>query len=315
MAARIFIRSIFLLFTITFLSGCGGTSSTVPTVQASGPLPFPAITSAGTTVTLEPGVYTCPTGILAGTRIVGHGAVIPPEMITDNAFAPLPPPAPVVRIVCSGNLTLTDLTGLDISGVVFDFQNSGGLFLDTVAWSHFDLGITHSTTALTVQGRDGNNGGNVFPRIVIYEAQTGILLQGVDNPSTGQPSAVTWNDFGHVDIVHAHQYGINFSQYVDSNTFRAVRINLIATATAGVVFNDKGILGDMDASGNIVSSLSCDGGTTFPGYCVDFRGYTVGNQVTVAFGTMPDGNKIHFANAFSQTANNVVKMQENPKVP
>jgi hypothetical protein len=67
----------------------------------------------------------------------------------------------VVRIVCSGNLTLTDLTGLDISGVVFDFQNSGGLILDTVAWSRFDLGISHATTALTVQGRDVNNGGEV----------------------------------------------------------------------------------------------------------------------------------------------------------
>ena len=42
---------------------------------------------------------------------------------------------------------------------------------------------------------------------------------------------------------------------MDSNTFRAVRINLIATATDGVVFNDKGVLGDVDASGNIVSSL------------------------------------------------------------
>jgi hypothetical protein len=314
MAARNFTRSIFLLFAITFLSGCSGTSSVVPPVQASGPRPFPAITSAGTTVTLEPGVYTCPTSILAGTRIVGHGAVIPPEMITDNAFAPLPAPAPVVRIVCSGNLTLTDLTGLDISGVVFDFQNSGGLFLDTIAWSRFDLGITHSTTALTVQGKDGNNGGNVFPRIVIYEAQTGILMQGVDN-SAGQPSAVTWNDFGHVDIVHAHEFGIDISQYADSNTFRAVRINMIASASAGLVFNDKGVLGDVDASGNIVSSLSCDGGTTFAGYCVDFRGYTVGNQVTVAFGTMPEVNKVHFANAFSQTANMVVRLQENPRVP
>jgi hypothetical protein len=81
-----------------------------------------------------------------------------------------------------------------------------------------------------------------------------------------------------------------------------------ARATAGVVFNDKGTLGDVDASGNFVSCLSCDGGTTFPGYSVDFRGYTVGNQVTVAFGTMPDGNKIHFANTSSQTANNVVKV-------
>lgn len=303
-----------LLLTVTILSGCGRSSSVVPPVQASGPLPFPAITSAGTTITLEPGVYGCPTNILSGTRIIGHGAVIPPEMITDNAFAPLPPPAPVVRIVCSGNLTLTDLTGIDISGVVFDFQNSGGLFLDTVVWSRFDLAITHSTTALTVQARDGNNAGNVFPRLVIYEAQTGILMQGVNGPA-GLPSAVTWNDFGHVDIVHVHEIGINISQYADSNTFRAVRINLIISATAGLVFNDKDVLGDVDASGNIVSSLSCDGGTTFAGYCVDFRGYTVGNQVTVAFGTMPEANKVHYANTFSQTANTVSKLQENPRVP
>lgn len=57
-----------------------------------------------------------------------------------------------------------------------------------------------------MQGKDGNNRGNVFPRIVIYEAQTGILMQGVDN-SAGPPSAVTWNDFGHVDIGYNAEHG------------------------------------------------------------------------------------------------------------
>ena len=42
---------------------------------------------------------------------------------------------------------------------------------------------------------------------------------------------------------------------MDSNTFQAVRIKLIATPTDGVVCNDKGVLGDVDASSNIVSSL------------------------------------------------------------
>jgi hypothetical protein len=289
------------------LTGCGSSFNPLnpPTVGASGPLPFPS----GTIVTLEPGTYACPTGIAVGTHVIGHGSVAPPEMINDKGFAPLPPAAPVVRILCSGDLTLSNLSGVDLSGVIFDFQGTGGLVLDDVAWSRFDIGIVNSTTGLTVQSRTSNNAGNTFPRVVVYETQRGIILQGFN-------SAVTWNDFGHVDIVRAHDYGINISQFADSNTFHAVRINLYPSATAGVIFNDKGVLADVDASGNVFSLLNCDSPEPgFTGYCADFRGYTVGNQVTMGFGIMPDANKLHFANAFSEAANTVVKLQETPKVP
>jgi hypothetical protein len=183
--------------------------------------------------------------------------------------------------------------------------------LDGVTYSYFDLGITNSKVALTVQSKDGNNAGNVFRRVVIFNTDVGMLLQGLNS------TAVTWNEFDHVDIVHAASYGIVVSQFADTNKFGAVHVRMNSTGIAGVVFNDQAVLGDVDASGNIFGLVSCDAddSSSFAGYCVDFRGYTVGNKVTQGFGIMPDANKIHFDNSFSQSANVVDKLQETPKVP
>lgn len=313
-------RKLILLVLLAGVVGCGAhaqrplpqdepTPRPTPTpAPLASPTPVLASIPSGTNVQLDPGLYACPAFITSGTHITGHGSISPPEMLTDTSFAPFAPPAPVVRILCPNGLTLSNITGVELSGVVFDFAGASGLILDGVSSSRFELGIVNSNTGLLLQGRDFTAAVNVFPRLVLYETQRGIVLQGVTG-TNGSLGAVTWNDFGQVSIVHAHQTGIVVSQFADSNTFRSVRIN--GVGATGVVFNDKGILGDVDASGNVVSFLNCDGTVT----CVDFRGYTIGNYVTVGFGIMPDANKIKFANAFSQAANTVVKLQEVPKIP
>lgn len=309
---NLILKSLFVLFALV-LTGCAGSSMNPinpPAVAASGPLAFPAITGPGQTVTLEPGTYTCPTNVPSGTHIVGHGAPVPTELVEDNDFTHFHISAPpIVRIVCPAGLKLLNVAGVDFSGVILDFQNAGGFVLDSVGYSRFDMGIVDSNIALTVQSVTGNNMGNTFPRLIIYHTNTGIILQGFAS------TAVTWNDFGHVDIVRARDFGIIFSQFADSNTFGAVRIRLGAAGVAGVVFNDKAVLGDVDAGGNIFALLNCDGDSAFHGYCADFRGYTIGNQVLMGFGIMSDVNKVHFDNAFSAGANNVHQIQEFPKQP
>lgn len=231
-------------------------------------------------------------------------------MVADVTWAPIAirDPLPEVRIVCPGGLTIT-ANDVSISGVIFDFEGSGGLTLESMTYGDFSIGITNSQTALTLHGSKGNTSGLTFPKLVIYNTNTGIYLRG-DNATV-----VTWVDFGHVDIVQARDRGIVISQFADTNTFAAVRIHMKDNSTgSGVVFNEASVLGDVDASGNKFVWLGCDG-INFTGYCADFRGYTVGNQVTMGFGIMPDEQKIHFQNAFSQAANIVVKMQESPKMP
>lgn len=296
-----------VLFLLITLAGCTGRN-----VGAAGPQPFPTVSAFGGTITLEPGVYNCPaSGTLpSGTHIIGHGAIVPQELLQDN-FAPIANrlPVPEVRIVCPNGLTLKDVNDIELSGVILDFGNSGGLTLDGVMFSKFEIALAHATTALTLTTTDGNTANNTFPRLTIYDAGIGVLANGINS------HAVTWDDFGHIDIVRAQQAGIIISQFTDSNTFAAVRIRMNATATAGVIFNDKGVLGDVDASGNTFLALGCDVDTmeTYTGYCADFRGNTVGNKVTMGFGIIPDTAKIHFANTFSQSANTIIKLQEHPK--
>jgi hypothetical protein len=92
-------------------------------------------------------------------------------------------------------------------------------------------------------------------------------------------------------------------------------MHLRGSARDGMVFNDAAVLGDVDASGNIIRALDCDGEPGFAGACAHFKGYTVGNYITMGFGTMPEQNKILFDNTFSAGANTIVKLQENPKQP
>jgi hypothetical protein len=339
-------RAVFLALILAVILGCGGANSTVlaaanpaPSVATPTPTPAPAPTpvpsptpsptpiaatvptgsltpidvSAGNvTLTLEPGDYDCPASIPSGTRIIGHGSIVPAELTADKAFAPISAVAAApVRIFCDHDLVLTSVSGVEISGVIFYFENLGGLVMDSSTGGRFSIGIADSPLALNLESTTGNAMENTFPRLIFYNVGKGIILQGFN--STG----VTWNDFGHVEMVRVADYGINFSQYADTNKFDHVLIRLAHTAQAGVIFNEKAVLGDVDASGNVFSLLSCDAddSATYAGYCADFRGYTTGNHVTMGFGIMPDANKIHFQNAFSQAANTVIKMQESPKIP
>jgi len=127
--------------------------------------------------------------------------------------------------------------------------------------------------------------------------------------------AVTWNDFGNLELVNITDTGIVVSQFADTNTFGSIRMHLRASARDGMVFNDAAILGDVDASGNIIHAINCDGEPDFAGACAHFKGYTVGNYIMMGFGTMPDEKKIVFDNTFSATANSIVKLQEHPKEP
>lgn len=331
-------KSMMLALLLLFLLvGCGGGRSTVlaaapsptPTpspVSTPAPTPTPTpippttpsgsltpIVSAGNvTLTLEQGDYACPDSIPSGTRIIGHGTIVPPELTADKAFAPMSATsAAAVRIFCDHDLVISSVSGVEISGVIFYFENLGGMVLDSITGCQFSIGIADSPLAMNIESTTGNVMENTFPRLIMYNVGRGMILHGFN--STG----VTWSDFGHVEMVRVRDYGINISQFADTNKFEHVLIRLAHTAQAGVIFNDNAVLGDVDASGNVFSLLSCDadGFATYAGYCADFRGYTVGNHVVMGFGIMPDANKVHFQNAFSQSANIVIKLQETPKMP
>jgi len=292
------------------LSGCAGTNNTI--VKASGPIAFPSLPAAGGTITMEPGTYACPEGIASGVHIVGHGATVPPELLASTNFAPIATAAavPVVRVTCTHSLTIKDANDVQISGVIFDFQGSGaGLILDSVTYSRFDIGIVDAGTALTLTTHDGNTFSDMFPRLILYKHDVGIVLHGVNS------KAVTWNDFGPVDLVDTRKVGILVSQYADTNTFSAVRMHLLGSAKDGLVFNDSGTLNDVDASGNVFQLLDCDAEGGFAGSCAHFKGYSVGNFVRMGFGIMPDQDKVVFDNPFSASSNTVQKMQEHPKLP
>jgi hypothetical protein len=322
---------------LLILAGCGG-GSTVhaaapnsPSPQTATPTPTPtpsptptptpitATLPTGTltsidvgtgnqTITLEPGDYSCPASIPSGTRIIGHGSIVPAEML-GNDFAPMSATlATAVRIFCDTNVILTSVSGVEISGVIFYFENIGGLVIDSSIGNKFEIGIADSPLAINLEATTGNTMSNFFPRLVIYNVSKGILWQGLNN------YVVTWNDFGHVEMVRVHDYGIDVAQFADTNSVDHLMVRMYQGAS-GVIFNDKAVLGDVDASGNVFKFVGCDIDFATPGYCVDFRGYTVGNYVVQGFSIMTDANKIHFQNAFSQTANTVIKLQEGPKIP
>lgn len=294
----------------TLLSECGQTSH-ASEANASTLIPFPSIPTDGTPLILSAGSYTCPASIPSGAHIVGRGSIAPPELVGDIHFAPFTTTGtvPTVRISCNGPLLIQNAAAIQISGVVFDFNNAGGLILDGVIYSHFEMGIVNATIGLTMTTTTGTTATNVFPDLILYDDATGLLLKGINN------HAVTWNDFGNVELVNITDTGIIISQFADTNTFGSVRIHLRGSARDGIVFNEAGVLGDVDASGNIIRALNCDGEPGFSGGCAHFKGYTVGNFVTMGFGTMLEDKKIVFDNLFSAGANVVIKLQENPKTP
>lgn len=296
-----------VLFLLLLLCGCGSTSFE-PVVKAAGPVPFP---TASGTITLQPGEYACPKSIPSGTHIEGRGAIVPPELLMSMNFAPiaLKGSVPVVRVICDHGLTIKDASDVQISGVIFDFRGTGGLILDSVTYSRFDMGLVDADTALTLTTNDGNTFSNLFPRLVIYKHNTGILLNGVAS------KGVTWNDFGPIDIVDTRQFGVVVSQFSDTNTFAAIRLHLLGTAQDGLVFNDAGSLADVDANGNVFHLVNCDAEPGFAGNCAHFKGYTTGNHLRMGFGIMDDASKVKFENAFSASANLIEKMQEHPKTP
>src|SRR5689334_9588561 len=89
------------------------------------------------------GVYACPPSLPTGTHIIGRGAIVPPELLASTNFAPLKVigEVSVVRVLCEHSLTIKDASDVQISGVVFDFKDSGRLILDSVTYSRFDMAI------------------------------------------------------------------------------------------------------------------------------------------------------------------------------
>ena len=90
-------------------------------------------------------------------------------------------------------------------------------------------------------------------------------------------------------------------------------MHLHGSARHGMVFNEAGALVDIDADGNIVHALGCNGEPRFADACAHFKDYTVGNYITMVFATMSEQNKIVCDNTFSAVANTIVKPQEDPQ--
>lgn len=303
------LRQILMVLAIigpALFSGCSAASASGPKLIALPP--------TGGTVTLEPGIYACPAHIPAGTHIIGHGSIVPGEMLADTTWAAVADrtPLPEVRILCPGGLTIA-ANDFQASNVIFDFQGAGGLTLENVAYGNLIVGIVNSETALTLHAVDANMFGLTVPKAVIYRTKVGLVLRGDCRTICG---AVTLNDIGHIDIIQASEHGAIISQYADTNSIGHLWVHMADNATgSGIIFNDQATMAyDADANGNLIGWLDCDG-INFTGYCAEFRGYSVGNKVTLGFGIMPDANKVHFDNSFSQTANQVTKVQEVPKAP
>ncbi len=300
----------FFLAALVLFSGCGHTR-VVSAAQPFGPIPFPFIPTDGTPLVLKAGVYTCPTMIPTGAHIVGRGSVASPELVGDTHFAPFTTTGtvPAVRISCTNNLVLQNVASVELSGLIFDFNNAGGMVMDGVIYSRFEISIVNATVGLTMTTTTGTTATNTFPNLIFYNDAVGLVMNGINS------HAVTWNDFGNLELVNITDTGIIVSQFADTNTFGSIRMHLRGSARDGIVFNDAGVLGDVDASGNIIRALDCDGEPGFAGACAHFKGYTVGNSIVMGFATMPEQNKIVFDNTFSAGANTVVKLQENPKQP
>jgi hypothetical protein len=304
------LQTAFALSIVILCIGCGHTGF-VSVTEASGPIPFPAIPTDGTPLVLRAGVYTCPTVIPTGAHIVGLGSVAPPELVGDIHFAPFTTTGtvPAVRISCMGNLVLSNVANIQIYGVIFDFNNLGGMVMDGVIYSTFAMSIVNSPVGLTMTTTTGTTATNSFPTLIFYNDSIGMIMKGINS------HAVTWNDFGNLELVNITDVGIIVSQFADTNTFSSIRMHLRGSARDGMVFNDAGALSDVDASGNIVRALDCDGEAGFAGACAHFKGYTVGNYIMLGFSTVPEQNKVVFDNGFSAGANSILKLQENPKQP
>ena len=132
----------------------------------------------GGTVTLQPGVYIGPDIIPTNTHIVGQGALIGDELIANGGIsAQQTGSIKTVRILYSHPLVIDRSTAIEMSGVILDFQNTGGLTLDSVSESHFDIGIQHSgeSPALTMAANHGNNVGNTFGHLIIWDCNGGAF--------------------------------------------------------------------------------------------------------------------------------------------
>ena len=118
----------FFLAAALLFSGCGHTD-VVSAAQATGPIPFPSIPTDGTPLVLKAGIYACPAVIPTGAHIVGRGSIASPELVGDTHFAPFTTTGtvPAVRISCSSNLVLHNVADVQISGLIFDFNNAGGI--------------------------------------------------------------------------------------------------------------------------------------------------------------------------------------------
>lgn len=278
-----------LLLSITILSGCA-------TVRASGPQPFPAIPPEGGTVRLDPGVYNCPANIPSSTHIIGDGSITPDEVGAFDGSIVTNGHARNVRILCSRPVVLKNLTDVQISGVIFDFQHfDAGMIIEGTVHSEFSMGIAHTgnVPALELSAHHGNNFANRFSRLMLYDVEQGLKLDG-GNDGFLCCAVVTANVFDFVEIMNVHQYGINISQWADTNYFHNVQIlGLASDAIAGVVFNDNAVPTDIDADGNVFQEMYInEADQSNPVACgVRFRGTTLGNYVFLSFGILPDANK------------------------
>ena len=103
---------------------------------------------------------------------------------------------PAVRISCSSNLVLHNVADVQISGLIFDFNNAGGMVMDRVIYSRFEMSIVNATVGLTMTTTTGNTATNPFPNLIFYNDAVGLVMNGINS------RGVTWNDFGNMELVN-----------------------------------------------------------------------------------------------------------------
>jgi hypothetical protein len=113
--------------------------------------------TGGGTVFFKPGTYSCPTSIPQGVSLINplnQSVTAPPQIWSKfngaafNSFSAGVGSQNMVKFSCSGSFTLSDVSQVQILGIVWDMGNAGNFVVKGVAWSNFAMAVVNVPTTL-----------------------------------------------------------------------------------------------------------------------------------------------------------------------
>lgn len=245
-----------------------------PTVQSA----INALPSGGGTVLLQ-----CNTTYV-GPSVFTFGAVL--QSLCPHDYTTI--------LTYSAAQTIGPVNGIGIEGIALDFRSgSGGLILDGIQGSHFDMNVYCSTATICVQGSASTQNA-VFNRFdylnILTAGATGLHFAGSGPVYTG--FGFTDNDFRTLVVNMSRSSpgaiteSIGFGLNCDSNHFFTTHLffNNNVTSGNGIVFNDTGTPAvDQDANAEFfnVVDVTAAGAITGAAFTVN---KSLGNQWQEGFG-------------------------------